>query len=209
MPTPSARPTAVLVTAGALGVAVTTALELVTAPYSPTVSAYPLNGAVHVAKVAAVLAFAVGFAVLAGDLLRRGERLAAGAAGVLAGGTVLGAAPYSAVEALVSPALSPAAAEAELEATYAAHPWIGAVSSIALPLVVLSLLVFAVVALRHGLVPAWAPAASLAAVPLAVLAGVLGGAGWPVPHPPAWLFLGVAAYGVALSRRSRPAVVPA
>jgi hypothetical protein len=48
--------------------------------------------------------------------------------------------------------------------------------------------------------PAWAPIASLAAIPVAVLAGVLGDAGWVLPHPPAWLFLGLAAYGPALAR---------
>jgi hypothetical protein len=209
VPVPSDRSTAVLVTVGALGIAVTTALEVVTAPYSPAVSAYALNPAVHGAKVLAVIAFAAGFGALAGALVRRGERLAAVAAGVLAAGTVLGAAPYSVAETLVSPGLTPAAAEAELEATYAAHPWIGTVSSIVLPLVVLSLVVFAVVVLRRRLLPAWAPVASLAGIPLAVLAGVLGGAGWAVPHPPAWLFLGLSAYGVALLRRPAPVAVPA
>ena len=59
----------------------------------------------------------------------------------------------------------------------------------------------AVVVLRHRLLPAWAPIASLAAVPVAVLAGVLGDAGWVLPHPPAWLFLGLAAYGPRCARR--------
>jgi hypothetical protein len=40
---------------------------------------------------------------------------------------------------------------------------------------------------------------SLVAIPVGILAGVLGEAGWAVPHPPAWIFLGLAAYGPALA----------
>jgi hypothetical protein len=195
---------AVLVIAGGVGIAVTTALEAVTAPYSPAVSAYPLNGVVHVAKVLAAVALVVGGMALARSLRRRGERTAAAAAGVVAVATLLGAVPYSVVEALLSPSLTPAAAEAQLEATYERHAWIGTVSSIAIPLVLLGIVTLAVMALRHRLVPAWAPIASLVAVPLAVLAGVLGGLGWAVPHPPAWLFLGLSAYGFALLHRPVP-----
>jgi hypothetical protein len=209
MPDPSPRATPLLLACGALGVAVTTALEVVTAPYSPAVSAYPLNGAVHAAKVVAVVALAAGLAAFAGELRRRGERVGVGAARVLAAATVLGAVPYSVAEALLSPGLDPAAADAALAGTYADHPWIGVVASIALPLVVLSLVTLAVATLRARSLPAWAPVASLAAIPVAALAGVLGGLGWAVPHPPAWLFLGLAAYGFALLRMPAPLPQPA
>jgi hypothetical protein len=201
MPAPSARAVAALVAGGALGVAVTTALEVVTAPYSPQVVAYPLNGAVHAAKVVALLALVTGLLAFAGELRRKGLRVAAVAAGVLSLAMLAGAGPYSVVEALLSPSLSPAAAEAELDATYAAQPWIGAVASAALPLFVLGVVVLGVAVLRSRVLPVWAPVASLAAVPVAVLAGVLSGAGWAVPHPPAWLLLGLSAYGFALARR--------
>jgi hypothetical protein len=64
--------------------------------------------------------------------------------------------------------------------------------------------------LRRRALPRWAPVVSLLAIPVAVLAGVAGDAGLPVPHPPAWLFLGLSAYGVALLRTSasRVARVP-
>jgi hypothetical protein len=205
MPVPSPRSPAGLVTAGALGVALTTALEVVTAPYSPAVSAYPLNGAVHAAKVVAVVAFAVGLVAFAGELRRRGERVAATAARVLAGAALLGAVPYSVVETLLGPGLTPASADAALEATYGEHPWIGTVASIALPVALLSLVTLAVACLRARSLPAWAPVGSLVAIPVAVLAGVLGELGWAVPHPPAWLFLGLAGYGVALRRPAVPA----
>ncbi len=54
-----------LLTGGALGIAVTTALEVVTAPYSPAVSAYAFNGVVHLLKVVAVVVFVVGSSVSA------------------------------------------------------------------------------------------------------------------------------------------------
>ena len=198
-----------LITTGALGVALTTALEVVTAPYSPAVSAYPLNGSVHVVKVVAVLVLAAGLLGWARRLRARGEGIAATATGVLAGATCLGAIPYSLVEATLPPDLEPAVADSRLNEVYDAQPWIGAVASIALVLVLVSLVTLAVVLLRHRLLPAWAPVTSLAAVPVAVLAGVLGGAGWAVPHPPAWIFLGLTAYGLALARRTAPTPVPA
>jgi hypothetical protein len=189
-----------LITAGALGVAVTTALEVVTAPYSPAVSVYPLNGADHVGKLVAIVVLVAGWATWSADLRRRGERVAAGAVAVLAVATVAGAGPYSLVEAMLDPGLSPTAADARLTAIHESSPWIGAVASIALPVLLIALVTLAVVVLRHRLLPRWAPIASLAAIPVAVLAGVLGDAGWPVPHPPAWIFLGLAAYGPALAR---------
>jgi len=111
--------------------------------------------------------------------------------------------PYSVAEATLDPGLSPQAADARLTAIHEAHPWIGVVASVALPVILVGIVVLAVVVLRHRLLPAWAPVVSLAAIPVAVLAGVLGDAGWAVPHPPAWLFLGLAAYGPALAQLSR------
>jgi hypothetical protein len=103
-------------------------------------------------------------------------------------------------EATVDGGLTPAAADARLESLYAEQPWLITASSVALPVLLLALVVLAVVVLRRRLLPRWAPLASLASIPVAVLAGVLTEAGWPVPHPPAWLFLGLAAYGAAQAR---------
>jgi hypothetical protein len=197
-----------LITVGALGVAGTVALEVLTAPYSPTVSAYPLNGAVHIGTVVAVVVLVAGLLGWLPDLRRRGERVAAGAVGVLAVTTCLGSVPHSVVEATLDPRLTPAAADARLTSIYESQTWIGAVGSVVLPVLLLGLVTLAVVVLRHRLLPGWAPVASLVAIPVAVLAGVLGEVGWAVPHPPAWLFLGLAAYGLALARRSAPAQVP-
>ncbi len=198
------RRSPLLVTVGALGVAVTTALEVVTAPYSPAVAAYSLNGPVHVAKVGAIVVLVLGLAGLARSLRDAGEGVAAVAAGVLALGTVVGAVPYSVVEATLDSGLAPAVADVRLEQIYLEQTWIGTSASIALPLTVLSVVVLAVVVLRRRLLPAWAPIVSLAAIAVAVVAGVLSDAGWVLPHPPAWLFLGLVAYGPALARAGAP-----
>lgn len=193
----------VFIAGGALGIALTTALEVVTAPYSAHVVAYPLNGAVHLVKVLAVATFVAG---LAGYVVRFRDRLGvfgsiAGA--TLAAATVLGGLPYNLAEASLDPALTPAAASERLEAVYAAHPWIGEVSGAMLPMVLLAIIKFAIVALRRRLFPAWAPAISLGMIPVAIGAVILAeGAGLPLPHPPAWLFLGLSAYGLSKLRLS-------
>jgi hypothetical protein len=194
------RRPAALVTAGALGVAVTTALEVVTAPYSPAVRALPLNGPVHLAKVAAVLVLTAALLVLASRLRPRLGRVGAGAMGAVAL-AALGAVPYSLAEATSDSGLTPAAANDRLDAIYADHVWIAGAGMVALPVILTGIVTLAVVVLRRRVLPAWAPIVSLLAIPVAVLSGVAGDAGIALPHPPAWLFLGLSAYGVALLRR--------
>ena len=198
---PAVRRPATLVTAGALGVAATTALEVLTSPYSPAVAAYPLNGAVHLAKVAAVLILTAGLLLLAGRLRPRLGRVGAGAMAAV-GLATLGALPYSLAEATLDNGLTPDAANDRLEAIYADHVWIAGAGMVALPVILVGIVTLAVVALRRRAFPAWAPVVSLLAIPVAVLAGVAGDAELPVPHPPTWLFLGLSAYGIALIRPS-------
>ena len=196
-----------LIAGGALGIALTTALEVVTAPYSAHVVAYPLNGAVHLVKVLAIAAFVAG---IAGYLFRFREWIGvvgAIAAAALAVATVLGGLPYNLAEVSLDPALTPEAANERLNAIYAAQPWIGDVAGAMVPVLLLAIIVFGIVAVRRRLFPAWAPALSLGMIPVAIGAAILGeAAGLPMPHPPAWLFLGLMSYGVAglvLSSESR------
>lgn len=187
-----------LIAAGAIGIAATTAAEVLTAPYSAHVVAYPLNPAVHLLKVAAILVFAGGMLTFVAR-----NRPELGVVGSVAGGalviaTLAAALPYSVVEATLDGSLTAAGANAELDAAYAAHPWIGDVAGMMLPVALLSIVAFGIVALRRRFVAVWAPIVSLAAIPVAIGAGVLGESlGLPLPHPPAWLFLGLAAYGMA------------
>ena len=113
----------------------------------------------------------------------------------------LGAVPYSLAEATLDSGLTPAAANDRLDAIYADHFWIAGAGMVALPVILIGIVTLAVVVLRRRVLPAWAPIVSLLAIPVAVLSGVAGDAGIPLPHPPAWLFLGLSAYGIALLRR--------
>jgi hypothetical protein len=180
-----------LLAAGALGIALTTAAEVLTAPYSAHVLLYELNPAVHATKVVAALAFVAGMLALAGRYRSTLGRVGVGAAVALAAGTAMGAIPYSVVETTLTPNLDHAQAEARLDAAYEAQlAWIGHLAMAGMLLLLLGLITLATVVLRRRLLPRWRPLLSLAALPLGVLAGVLGETtDLPVPHPPAWIFL--------------------
>lgn len=197
-----------LVAGGALGIAVTTAAEVLTAPYSPHVSLFVLNPAVHVLKVLAAVVFVVGMLALAARHRATLGRVGVGAAAALAAGTSFGAVPYSVVETTLDPGMGPAEAAAWLDAAYAdGLAWIGYLAAAGMLLVVVGLVTLAVVVLRRRALPRWRPWVALAAVPAGVLSAVLGEAtGLPVPHPPAWIFLGIGiAYAAPLATGRRPA----
>lgn len=172
-------------------------------------SLYAANPAVQGLKVVAVAVFALGMLGLRAQWRDELGRLGTGAALVLVLATVAGAVPYSVAEASLSPALAPAVAEAQLEATYAGHVWIGILASVAMPLILISVVALGVVVLRRRLVPRWVRACSLAAILVGIGAFVVGElAGLPVPHPPAWIFLGLAAYGTPLRREAEARTTP-
>lgn len=180
-----------LVAGGALGIAVTTAAEVLTAPYSPHVSLFGLNPAVHAVKVLAAIAFVLGMCALATRHRAALGPVGVGAAAALAAGTTFGAVPYSVVETTLDPGLSPVEAAAWLEAAYGSRlAWVGYLAAAGLLLVLVGLVTLAVVALRRRTLPRWRPLLALAAIPAGVLSGVLSETtGLPVPHPPAWVFL--------------------
>ncbi len=180
-----------LIAIGALGIALTTAAEVLTAPYSAHVTLFGLNPAVHAVKVIAALLFVAGMLALAARCRTALGRVGVAAAVALAAGTTMGAIPYSVVETRLSPRLGAAEAAAWLDAAYEAHlAWIGHLASVGMLLILVGLVTLAAIVLRRRLLPRWRPVVSLVSIPLAVLAGVLGeSAGLPVPHPPAWVFL--------------------
>lgn len=195
-----------LFSGGALGVAITTALEVVTAPYSSAVSLYQLNGVVHMAKVAALIAFVAG---LLGVLAHWGDRLrlvGRGAGLALAAATLAGAVPYTFIESSLDPGLTAAAANARLDAIYDDHAWVGILASVAMPIIVLSVLTLAIVVHRRRLLPIWAPVANLLSVPFSIAVMVVSeSTGVALPHPPVWIFLGLAMYGGAILASDRSA----
>ncbi len=193
-----------LLGSGALGVAVTTALEVVTAPYSSAVSLYELNGVVHMVKVGALVAFAVGLLGVLAHYKDRLGRVGQGAGLALAVATVIGAVPYTFIEASLDPGLTAAAANARLDAIYDDHVWVGVLASVAMPILVLSVLTLAVVVIRRQLLPIWAPVANLLSVPFSIAVMVVSeSTGVALPHPPVWIFLGLAMYGAAIGVSAR------
>jgi hypothetical protein len=197
-----------LVATGALGIALTTAAEVLTSPYSAHVVLLELNSTVHTVKVVAAVVFVAGMLALATRYRATLGRVGAGATVALAAGTTMGAIPYSVVEARLDPNLTPAEAAAWLDAAYEKQlAWIGQLASAGMLLLLVGLVALAVVTLRRRLLPSWRPALSLAAIPLAVLAGVVGDTtGLPIPHPPAWVFLclGIAYTGQLAWAPARP-----
>ena len=193
---PTAR---LLLGGGALMIAGTTAAEVLTAPYSDAVIAYPLNPAVHLVKVLGIFAFATGLIMLARAERHLLGRWGLGAAVLLAAATVAGATPYSVIETTLPTNVTATVADWQLEAIYVDEPWIGIVAAVAVPLIVLSIGVLGMVALRRRIGPRWVPVLSLATIPLAVGLAALGeNTGLAVPHPPTWLFLGLSGYALAL-----------
>ena len=180
-----------LVAAGALGITLTTAAEVLTAPYSAHVMLFELNPAVHAIKVLAALVFVAGMLAMASRYRASLGRAGVGATVGLAVATAMGAIPYSVAETTLDPTLTPAQAAAWLDTAYQAQlVWIGHLASVGMLLILVGLVTLAAVVTRRRLLPRWRPLVSLAAVPLGVLAGVLGETtGLPVPHPPAWVFL--------------------
>lgn len=180
-----------LVAAGALGIAFTTAAEVLTAPYSAHVVLFELNPAVHAAKILAAVVFVAGMLALAVRHRAALGRVGVGAAVALAAATTVGAIPYSVAETTLSPSLTPAEAAVWLDAAYEAQlAWITHLAIAGMLPLLVGLVTLAAVVLRRRMLPPWRPVLSLASIPVAVLAGVLGeSAGLPVPHPPAWVFL--------------------
>ncbi|HEV2086709.1 MAG TPA: hypothetical protein VGR21_00225, partial [Cryptosporangiaceae bacterium] len=147
-----------LLAAGALGIALTTAAEVLTAPYSAHVMLLELNPAVHAVKVVAALVFVAGMLALAARHHAALRRVGVGAAIALAAGTTAGAIPYSVVETTLSPRLGPAEAAAWLDAAYEAQlVWIGNLASVGMLLILVGLVALAAVVLRRQLLPRWRP----------------------------------------------------
>lgn len=157
---------------------------------------------VHVVSFLAFLLFAPG---LVGLYLAHRDRLAAllGCAAVGIGFS-LGVLPHTVLDFSAIPVVVDALPEPDSTALVdRMYGIVGVLASVGGLLGVAGIVTLGVVLLRAGRLPRWAGIAGLAAVPAAVLLGVVGGVlpGVPMPHAPVALDLGLAAYGLALAGR--------
>jgi hypothetical protein len=185
---------------GAMVGATTTAIELITSPYNLYGSALWLNPWVHLAKYLALIVLIVG---LPGVFVRQREHagklgfisLAAMCLGLAAAGV-----PYNVVEWSVDPALGQQEAAIALDNIYGTGSiWLvlGMPGFLAF---LLGYLIFGIATLRAKILPRWTAMLSLASI-VAGIASVFVDLALPglVPHPPAWLLLGLIGYGYALA----------
>jgi hypothetical protein len=160
------------------------------------------------------LALFVGFVVFAlgmtGVLLAQGTRLGRPGLGggfALLFGLSIAELPHTVVDFAVAPALFDRLPRAQARTLLDDHidTIVGPLSGIGLLLLLVGLVLLARATLRAGMLPRWAPLASLWAIPCAIVLGVLSGPLPLAPHPPVALYLGLAAYGLGLRAAPAPA----
>lgn len=188
-----------IVTAAVIGAAMTAA-EIVTAPYNPLATLVAWDGPVHLVKYLAMIALLV--ALPAAFVVQRGSAGRLGFAGLLLILFGLGASgtPYNVLEMTLDPSLP----VPTLQATWDAltnNVWIGAIGGIGFLAVVIGIVAFALASRRAGGVFRSAGIVSLVSLGISVVhVIVMELLPSAVPHPPTWLLLGFAGYGVAVLR---------
>lgn len=181
------------------------AVELVTSPYNPHVSLYALNGPVHLAKYVAVLALLVALpAAYVAQRTTAGRLGFVGLVLILAGLGLAGT-PYNVMEMSLAPSLSIAEANAAWEALWSEATLLGVIGGIGFLGVIIGVVSFAIASRRAD--GAFRRAANASLIGFGVgfasmfLEALLPGL---IPHSPTWILLGLAAYGVAVLRTTRP-----
>jgi hypothetical protein len=190
---------AAIVTA-AVTAAAMTAAEIVTAPYNPQGTLLALDGPVHLVKYLAMLALLVSLPAAFVVQRRTAGRLGfAGLVLILFG---LGAAgtPYNVLEMTLDPSRPIPA----LQATWnelTNNALLGAIGGVGFLGVIVGIVLFALASRRAGGTLRSAANVSLVGLGATFVRG-LAMAAMPgvIPHPPTWLLLGLAAYGVAVLR---------
>jgi hypothetical protein len=191
---------AVTIIAGSVVGALATAAELATAPYSPNVSLYEWNAAVHVIKYVAMLLLIIGLpVVLAVQVPKIGIAALLGLFGIVAGIGLAGT-PYNVLEIAIDPSFGVPEARAFLDRANSAPVAYGLMAMIGFLSLIAGSITFGISSWRARVLPGWAPRLALLGLGIAFaedfflptsLAGV-------VPHGPTWILLGIAAYGAGL-----------
>lgn len=185
---------------GALVGSITTVLELIVSPYNPHGSLLSLNAPVHAARYVAGLVLLIG---LTGVYLRQRERIGKlgffGFLGLFFGFALAGM-PYTVIEFTMDPSLSQAEAAAYLDRTYENTLAFQILAGPGFLMFLLGTILFAIGTLRANVLPRWTGWLGLASLAVGIvslfLAELLPGL---VPHPPAWMLLGLIGYGYAVA----------
>ncbi len=186
---------------GATVGAVVTALELVTSPYNPYSSALWINPWLHMMKYVAMIVLILGLPAV---FVRQREH--AGILGFVSMlmvclGIAFAGTPYNVMEWSLDPALSKEQAAATLDKLYSTTVIWGILGMPGFLSFLLGYLLLAIATLRAKVLPRWTAVFSLISFALGI-ASIFVGSALPglVPHPPAWLLLGLTGYGLVLIR---------
>jgi hypothetical protein len=190
---------AAIVTAAVTGAAMTAA-EIVTAPYNPHATLLAWDGPVHLVKYLAMLTLLVSLP--AAFVVQRATAGRLGFAGLVLMLFGLGTAgtPYNVLEMTLDPSQPTSALRATFD-QLTSSGLLSATAGIGFLGVMVGIIAFALASRRAGGVVRSAASVSLIGLGVAfVTIFVIGALPGVIPHPPTWMLLGLAAYGVAVLR---------
>jgi hypothetical protein len=190
---------AAIVIAAVTGAAMTAA-EIVTAPYIPQATLLAWDGPVHLVRYLAMLALLVSLP--AAFVIQRATAGRLGFAGLVLILFGLGTAgtPYNVLEMTLDPS-QPIPALRGTWDQLTNNALIVLIGRIGFPAVIVGIVCFALASRRAGGVLRTAATVSLIGLGATFVRGFLMAAvPGVIPHPPTWLLLGLAAYGVAVLR---------
>lgn len=188
----------------AVTAAAMTAAEIVTAPYNPQGTLLAWDAPVHLVKYLAMLTLLVSLP--AAFVIQRATAGRLGFAGLVLILFGLGAAgtPYNVLEMT----LDPSQPIPTLQATWdqlTSSELLSATGGIGFLGVMVGIIAFALASRRAGGVVRSAASVSLIGLGVAfVTLFVMGALPGVIPHPPTWMLLGLAAYGIAVLRVDAP-----
>lgn len=198
------RTAGIVLTVGAVTLAIVTWLELFFGPQVEPAPSTPLvtPGAIpiHIVSFLGFLGMLLAFPTIGRVLDRRGG---VAASYILAIGFSLGVIPHTVLDFSAIPMAFAELEQAQaVELTGRMYSVIGPMAMVGMLAIVAGFITLAVATRRAGVLPQWVAVVGFAAIPGVVLLEVVGGLlpSLPVPHGPVALDLAVAAYGVALWR---------
>jgi hypothetical protein len=194
---------AAIVTAAVTGAAMTAA-EIVTAPYNPHATLLAWDGPVHLVKYLAMLTLLVSLP--AAFVVQRASAGRLGFAGLVLILFGLGTAgtPYNVLEMTLDPSQPIPALRATFD-QLTSSGLLGVTAGIGFLGVMVGIILFALASRRAGGVVRTAATVSLISLGVALLRVIaMDALPGVIPHPPTWMLLGLAAYGIAVLRVDAP-----